>query len=111
MSRFSHLTLDTTHLGTWGLNPVEIYELLKGRVVHIHLSNFDGRDHRSPVDGHLPLATFLRRLAQDDYSGAISVECAPDALQAEDEGRCKLELARALAFCREHFSVGENRFE
>jgi sugar phosphate isomerase/epimerase len=111
MSRFSHLTLDTTHLGTWGLNPVEIYEQLRERVVHVHLSNFDGRDHRSPVDGHLPLATLLRRLAQDSYPGAISVECSPDALQAEDEGKCRLELAAALTFCREHFSVGENRFE
>jgi len=111
MSRFSRMTLDTSHLGTWGLNPVEIYEQLRERVVHVHLSNFDGRDHRSPVDGHLPLATLLRRLAQDSYPGAISVECSPDALQAEDEGRCRLELAAALTFCREHFSVGENRLE
>jgi sugar phosphate isomerase/epimerase len=111
MSRFSHLTLDTTHLGTWGLNPVEIYEQLKERVVHVHLSNFDGRGHLSPVDGHLPLATLLRRLARDGYSGAISVECDPGALQAVDEGKCRLELARALAFCRENFSVGENKLE
>ncbi len=111
MSRFSHLTLDTTHLGTWGLNPVEIYQQLKERVVHVHLSNFDGRGHLSPVDGHLPLDTLLRRLARDGYSGAISVECAPGALKAEDEGKCRLELARALAFCRENFSVGENKLE
>ena len=111
LASFPHLTFDTAHLGSWGLNPVQVYEQLHERVAHVHLSNFDGRDHRSPVDGHLPLATFLRRLAQDSYPGAISVECSPDALQAEDEGKCRLELAAALTFCREHFSVGENRFE
>ena len=111
MSRFSSMTLDTSHLGTWGLNPVEIYEQLKERVVHVHLSNFDGRDHRSPVDGRLPLATLLSRLAQDSYPGAISVECSPDALQAEDESKCRLELTAALTFCREHFSVSADRSE
>jgi sugar phosphate isomerase/epimerase len=90
---------------------VEIYEQLKERVVHIHLSNFDGRGHLSPVDGHLPLATLLHSLAQNSYPGAISVECDPGALQAVDEGKCRLELARALAFCRENFSVGENKLE
>ena len=26
LSRFPHLTLDTTHLGTWGLDPLAVYE-------------------------------------------------------------------------------------
>ncbi len=109
MTRFPHLTLDTSHLGTWGLDPAKVYKRLKERVVHVHLSNFDGkRDHRSPVDGHLMLTTLLRSLARDGYAGAISVESGPDSLAAEDERKCRLALARALIFCREHFSVGED---
>jgi sugar phosphate isomerase/epimerase len=103
IARFPHLTLDTTHLGTWGLDPVSIYEQLRERVAHVHLSNFDGREHRSPPDGQLRLAALLRRLADDGYRGAITVETSPDALDAEDEGRCLAALRRALAFCREHF--------
>ena len=103
LDRFHHLTLDTTHWGTWGRNPVEIYEQLKERVVHIHLSNFDGLEHRSPPDGRLLLPSLLGRLAQDKYKGAISVESAPDALDADDEDRCRLALKRALSFCRKHF--------
>jgi len=103
--RFPHLTLDTTHLGTWGLDPVEVYETLKERVVHVHLSNFDGKEHRSPPDGHLRLAALLRHLAQDGYRGAVSVESAPDALDAGDEGKCRAALKRALEFCEEHLTA------
>ena len=102
LARFSHLTLDTTHLGTWGLDPLAVYEQLRERVAHVHLSNFDGREHRSPPDGHLPLAELLRRLARDGYQGAISVEASPDALNAEDEAACLAALQRALEFCREN---------
>jgi len=103
LSHFPHLTLDTTHLGTWGLDPLAVYGQLRERVVHVHLSNYDGREHRSPPDGCLPLAGFLRYLARDGYQGAIVVECHPDALDAEDEARCLAALCRALAFCRSHF--------
>jgi sugar phosphate isomerase/epimerase len=103
IARFPHLTLDTTHLGTWGMDPLAVYDRLRERVAHVHLSNFDGREHRSPPDGHLPLAELLRRLARDGYQGAITVETAPDALDAEDEAECLTALRRALAFCREHF--------
>jgi len=103
LARFPHLTLDTTHLGTWGLGPVAVYERLREQVAHVHLANFDGREHRSPPNGQLPLAKLLRALARDGYAGAITVETAPDALDAADEAECLSALRRALAFCREHF--------
>jgi sugar phosphate isomerase/epimerase len=109
LARFPHLTLDTTHLGTWGLDPLAVYERLRERVVHVHLSNYgsvDGgrpQEHRSPPDGHLPLADLLGSLARDGYGGAITVETDPAALDAEDEQRCVVALRRALAFCRSHF--------
>lgn len=97
-----HLTLDTTHLATWGLDLLDIYERLKERVVHVHLSNFDGEEHRLPQAGHLPLADLLQRLDRDRYAGAVSVELGPDALQAEDERWAQEHLKGAVAFCREH---------
>jgi sugar phosphate isomerase/epimerase len=100
---FPHLTLDTTHLGTWGLDPLAVYDQLRERVVHVHLSNYDGREHRSPPDGHLPLAALLQRIARDDYQGVITVETDPSAMDAEDEATCLAALRRALVFCREHF--------
>jgi len=103
LSRFPHLTLDTTHLGTWGLDPLVVYEQLRERVAHVHLSNYDGREHRSPLDGHLPLAEFLRHLARDGYQGAITIECHPDALDAGDEAKCLVALRRALELCRRYY--------
>lgn len=106
LSRFPHLTLDTTHLGTWGLDPLAVYDQLRERVVHVHLSNYDGQEHRLPSDGRLPLAELLSKLAGDGYGGVITVETQPGALNAKDEGQCVAAMRRALAFCREHFRAG-----
>ena len=100
LERFPHLTLDTTHLGTWGLDTMTIYKRLRDRVVHVHLSNYDGREHRSPPDGQLALAQLLRYLTSDGYQGAITVECHPGGLHDDDEVKCKGSLRRALEFCR-----------
>jgi len=102
LSCFPHLTLDTTHVGTWGLDLLAFYEQLHGRVAHVHLSNYDGREHRLPPDGRLSLAPLLRRLAHDGYRGVITVETCPQVMHAEDEEICLGMLRRALAFCREH---------
>ena len=102
LASLHHLTLDTTHLGTWRMDLVEAYERLKARVVHVHLSNFDGEEHRLPQNGHLPVAEFLQRLKRDRYEGAVSVELNPDVLQPENEGQVRVHLQSAVAFCREH---------
>jgi sugar phosphate isomerase/epimerase len=102
LARMPHLTLDTTHVGTWGADLLAVYEQVKGHLAHVHLSDFDGKEHRLPGTGHLPLAELLGRLAQDGYQGAVSVEVGPDALQAEDEGQVRAHLRQVVAFCREH---------
>jgi sugar phosphate isomerase/epimerase len=104
LAQLPHLTLDTTHIGTWGYDLLAIYEQLKTRIVHVHLSNFDGREHQLPADGQLPLDQFLHRLALDGYQGAVSAEVNPDALQAEDEAQILAQLRRVVSFCREHMA-------
>ena len=103
--RFPNLTLDTTHLGTWGLHPVAVYGRLKERVRHIHLSNFaNGMEHRPPQSGELDLASLLRALTRDGYTGTISLESDPAAFHVEDEETCLAELRQSLAFCRENLA-------
>jgi len=99
--RFPALTMDTTHLGTWGLDPAAVYGQLNGQVRHVHLSNFDGKEHRRPEAGALRLDRLLAHLAADGYAGAVSLEMSPDALNAgqPDEEIVGL-LARSLAYCR-----------
>ncbi|MDE0311632.1 MAG: sugar phosphate isomerase/epimerase [Caldilineaceae bacterium] len=101
ITRFPHLTLDTTHLGTWGLDPLEAYDRWGQRVKHVHLSNFDGSEHRRPEDGTLRLGALLSRMAADGYSYSISLELQPDALEAGAPDSRIVDLLRgSLYFCR-----------
>ena len=102
LATLPHLTLDTTHLGTRGLDPLTVYERLKEHVAHVHLSDFREQEHLLPGDGHLPLGQLLERLTHDGYGGTVTIELGPEVLQAEDEARVKERLSQALAFCREH---------
>ena len=101
ITRFPHITLDTTHLGTWGLDPLEAYDRWGKRVKHVHLSNFDGSEHRRPEDGSLRLGALLSRMASDGYSYSISLELQPDALEAGAPDSRIVDLLRgSLYFCR-----------
>ncbi len=101
IGHFPHLTLDTTHLGTWGLDPTAVYEQLGGRVRHVHLSNFDGKEHRRPEAGRLGLDRFLARLAADGFGGTVTLELSPDALGAgQSDAEVGGLLAHSLAYCR-----------
>jgi sugar phosphate isomerase/epimerase len=102
--QFDHLTLDTTHCATWRVDPRKVYDRADGRVSHIHLSNFDGRQHRLPHQGKLKLDRFLQHVAAAGYEGDIAVETGPEAMETDDEARVKENLAAALAFCRENLS-------
>jgi sugar phosphate isomerase/epimerase len=102
--RFPHLTLDTTHLGTWGLDPLAVYRQVNGQVCHVHLSNFNGQEHRRLKDGHLPLVELLHALWADNYQGDIVVELQPNSLQAQDEAQVLAHLKDQVAFCRQHFA-------
>jgi sugar phosphate isomerase/epimerase len=97
-----HVTLDTTHIGTWGLDLLGVYERLKDRIIHVHLSNYNGEEHRLPEDGRLPLGELLQRLTGDGYEGAVTLEFGPAILQAKDEATVLTNLHQALGFCREH---------
>lgn len=96
------LTLDTTHWATKSISPTLAYEAAQGRVWHIHLSNYDGKEHRLPHRGHLDLANFLRTLAEDDFQGTVSIELSPDALEFDNPVALRRHLLDSLHFCRQH---------
>jgi len=101
ITRFPNITLDTTHLGTWGLDPLEAYELWGQRVKHVHLSNYNSDEHQRPEDGILRLDTLLSRMAADGYAYSISLELHPGALEAGAPDSRIVELLRgSLYFCR-----------
>lgn len=109
ITRFPHITLDTTHLGTWGLDPVEAYSSWGQRVKHVHLSNYDGSEHCRPEDGKLRLDALLARMAADGYGYSISLELHPGALEAGAPDRRVVELLRgSLHYCLQAVGQGES---
>jgi hypothetical protein len=102
ITRFPHITMDTTHLATWGMDPTEIFIRWGKRVKHIHLSNFNGREHRRPEDGRLQLDRFLGRLTEAGYNHSVSLELHPDALSAgSDDSHVIGLLTASLERCRQ----------
>jgi sugar phosphate isomerase/epimerase len=109
-AKLEHWTLDTTHVGTWGHDLLALYERLKRRLAHIHLSNHNQKEtpdeHRLLHDGHLPLGELLQRLSRDGYTGIITCELDPGPLGAADEGVVKENLRKTVEFCRENLRGG-----
>lgn len=103
--RFPHLTLDTTHWATWGIDPLSVYQRARANVSHIHLSNYNRQEHRRLEDGHLRLDALLQLLRADGYAGVIVVELDPSALSAKDRARALEQLRNQVAFCREHLGL------
>jgi sugar phosphate isomerase/epimerase len=78
LSRFPHLTLDTSHLAVAEEDIVGAYRRLADRVVHIHLSDNrgKGRDSHAPIgEGVLPLAEFVRGLDHSSLRSICNFPC------------------------------------
>ena len=98
-----HLTMDTTHWGTKGVDPVEAYQAAAGRVAHVHLSNYyQGEEHHLPHKGDLKLGKLLQIMAADDYSGTISLEVHPHQLEYKNPKSLRKHMRDAAQFMRKH---------
>ncbi len=99
------VTLDTSHLGSSGLDPMQAWAVLKDRLRHVHLSDSNyipGRDeHRLPGKGKLPLKQFLAAIGESDYSGVISLELKPWPLGTPHPEKILSNMLAALEFTRE----------
>jgi sugar phosphate isomerase/epimerase len=103
LERLPRLCLDTTHLATTGSDLLAVYDRLAERIVHVHLSDYNGRYQHQPLGkGSLPLGPFLERRAARDYAGMVVVELTPRALPVQDETKLAAELRRNLELCRRH---------
>lgn len=71
------VALDTSHVTVARKDILECYELMKDKLVHIHLSDNagDGRDgHLELEQGILPIDRLLAEVRRTGYLGAISLE-------------------------------------
>ncbi len=88
LERFSHVTLDTSHLAVSEEDVVDAYRQLADRVVHVHLSDNrgKGRDSHAPLGkGILPITDFVRALDGPVLrSIALEIEPGPQNQDPED---------------------------
>ncbi|MEZ7890457.1 MAG: sugar phosphate isomerase/epimerase [Candidatus Wallbacteria bacterium] len=94
LNKFNYLTIDTTHLGTWGCAPGEFADQINTKIAHVHLSNYKlGIEHRLPNDGMMKFNDFFEKLKGVNYDGGITIECDPNAFRNHrnfDETRTQL---------------------
>jgi sugar phosphate isomerase/epimerase len=98
--RFEHIVLDTTHLATGGLDPIQAYERMKSRLALIHVSNFTDSEHQPLDTGKIDMAGFLRHIAGDGYRGHVTIELMPDHFPDRTEATARRIIAADLALCR-----------
>ena len=96
------LTLDTTHWGTWGMEPVEVFRTVRSQVRHIHLSNFDGDEHQLPTNGFLDLASLLKEVSQTEHPISVTLELSPKAILYQDEVQRAEALQTSIDFIRKN---------
>jgi len=105
MKKFGMAAIDTSSAASkkWG-NLMSVYGHLKKLVVHIHLSNINKhKEYASPVEGVLPLESFLKKLKTNNYKGSISIRIRPTELSAGDDDKVISKLKKIKAFVDEFF--------
>lgn len=73
-------TLDTAHVGTWQLAPINIIPRLGQQLRHVHLSDYSSklkREHLLLGEGELDLKKFLRTLEATMPDITVTVELHP----------------------------------
>jgi sugar phosphate isomerase/epimerase len=111
LTRWPALTLDTSHLAAAGGDLMMAWDDLADRVVHLHVSNNDGRgrDTHGLLDrGVLPVPEFLEEVGAAGFGGAVTLEL--DVRAWADDRPALLDVLREnLDIARLHLAAGDDR--
>lgn len=100
LGSFDNVTLDTSHLAVAGIDIIEAYRGLVGKIAHVHLSNNlgTGRDTHSPLTtGVLPITAFLGEVARSGFAGSVALE-----MDVREHASKPVELVRILRAQLDH---------
>ena len=88
VERNLYLSFDSSHMGTKKTDFLDDFNALyaTGRIKQVQYGDYrDGQEHLKPGHGILPLQTFLRTLAKQNYSEGLCVEMMPDEFPKEEK--------------------------
>ncbi len=104
LKKFKHVALDTSRIGENRKDLIRSYGAFRKFLVHIHLSNLHkGKKYAPPQDGILPLESFLTKLKQDKYPGAISMKILPKHLHSGDDEEVLDSLKRMKKYYDKYY--------
>ncbi len=105
LKKFKHVCLDTARIGENKKDLIRAYGVFRKFLVHIHLSNLHHGKKYAPLNnGILPLESFLTKLKQDKYPGAISVKILPKHLHAGDDEEVVDNLQKAKKYYDKYYT-------
>ena len=104
MKKFKHACLDTSRMAQKKEDLIRIYNALKKFLVHVHLSNVkSGKQYYPPQKGVLPVESFLTKLKQDNFRGAIAIKVNGKYINAGDDEKLMKELKEMKEFYDKYF--------
>ena len=117
------LTLDTAHAATWPYDVIDLYRLYRDRLVNLHFSDFKEvpawldrpqlhsyiKHHQLPGAGDLPLHTLIQQASADGYTGFVTLEISPLALQAWWPARLRKNLSAMVAFVQQNHTYSASK--
>lgn len=105
LKKFKHVSLDTARIGEQKKDLIRAYTALKKYLVHVHLSNiYHGKKYALPQEGIMPLESFLTKLKQERYPGAISIKILPNFLKAGEDKKVVEELEKAKKYYDKYYT-------
>jgi len=104
LKKFKHISLDTARIGEKKQDLMRAYSAFKKYLVHIHFSNvYKGKKYAPPSEGIMPLESFLTKLKQDKYPGALSIKILPKFLHAGEDDKVIEELERVRRYYEKYY--------
>lgn len=104
LRKFKHAALDTTRVAQHKEDLIRTFKNLSKFLVHVHVSNVKhGKGYQLPEEGILPLESFLTKLKQESYKGAISFKIHPKFMKAGDDKKVLENLAACKKFYEEYY--------
>ncbi len=104
LRKFKHAALDTTRVALKHDDLIRTFELVKKFLVHVHVSNLKkGIGYALPDEGILPLESFLTKLRQDGYKGAVSFKINPKFMQVGNHAKMMKHLAACKKFYEDFY--------
>ena len=104
LKKCKQVCLDTSNAHSLKEDLIRIYAKLQKEVVHIFLSNVHkGNDHALPIEGVLPLESFLTKLKQHTYKGAFSLRVKGKYLKEGKPEEVVKRLRQAKEFVEKYY--------